>query len=358
MFFYKNFSTLVNDISGQYAMEKTSNFSYSDMSSGYGFNSYIYNINLSKSTDFNNDNDDSFNYLAIRAYSPSETFQSLVRFYLPQRYDFGYITLKDLSNEPQTIASLSNVNPDYKSFLNLFNTAFSTTRTYGTVGVPGFSGSTITTTSFGDFLTQYNKINLINSSNADIISTVTGQSNASIAKLITGDLQYILPPYLANRNRTTDPLEFSIPFSSCVTPSNALVQQYGLGYNIGFPLQDTEYNTVQRATSFFKILDDYIYLKLNEEYGMNKMDVSKPENFSQTLETTAQCGLYNSKLILNSFGSFATTFVQSPVTFNPPVGKIDKLSFNWYDANGVLLDNNDCEWSGTVQIVESVTASA
>jgi hypothetical protein len=242
--------------------------------------------------------------------------------------------------------------------LNLFNTAFSTNRVYGSVGVPGFSGSNISTTSFGDFLNQYNKLNTTNSSNAAIISTVTGQSNAAIANLITGDLQYILPSYLANRNRTTDPLEFSIPFSSCVTPSNANSEQYGLGYNIGFELHDTPYNTVQRATSFFKILDDYIYLKLNEEYGMNKMDVSQPENFAQTLATTSQSGLYNSKLILNSFGSFATTFVQSPVTFNPPVGKIDKLSFNWYDANGVLLNNFDCDWSGTVQIVETVTASA
>jgi hypothetical protein len=36
------------------------------------------------------------------------------------------------------------------------------------------------------------------------------------------------------KNRTTDPIEFSIPFSSCVTPSNASIEQYGLGYNIGF----------------------------------------------------------------------------------------------------------------------------
>ena len=97
---------------------------------------------------------------------------------------------------------------------------------------------------------------------------------------------------------------------------------------------------------------------MNEEFGLNKMDISQPENFAQTLETTAQSGRYNSKLILNNFGSFATTFVQSPVTFNPPVGKLDKLSFSWYNAAGVLLNNNDCDWSGSVQIVESVVASA
>ena len=358
MFFYKNYSTMVNDISGSFAQEKMSNFAYSDMSSGYGFNSYIYNINMPISTDFNNDNADSFNYLAIRAYSPSETFQSLVRFYLPQRYDFGYISLKDLSNEQVIVRTTTNVNPDYKAFLNVFNQAFSTNNIYGSTGVPGFSGSNISTVSFGDFLRQYNTINSANIKNTAIISTVTGLSNVAITKLITGDLKNILPAYLANRNRTTDPVEFSIPFSSCVTPSNAIIEQYGMGYNLGFEMKDTPFNTVHRATSFFKLLDDSIYLRMNEEFGLNKMDISQPENFAQTLETTAQSGRYNSKLILNSFGSFATTFVQSPVTFNPPLGKLDKLSFSWYNAAGVLLNNNDCDWSGSVQIVESVTASA
>jgi ATP-dependent exoDNAse (exonuclease V) alpha subunit len=145
---------MLNDISGCFAQESTSNFAYSDMSSGYAFNSYIYNINMPLSTDFNNENADSFNYLAIRAYSPSETFQSLVRFYLPQRYDFGYISLNDLSNEQFIINSISNVNPDYKAHLNLFNQTFSTNRIYGATGVPGFSGSNISTVSFGDFLKQ------------------------------------------------------------------------------------------------------------------------------------------------------------------------------------------------------------
>jgi len=358
MFFYKNYSNLVNDISGQFAMENTSNFAYSDTSSGYGFNSYIYNINMPISTDFNNDNADSFNYLAIRAYSPSETFQSLVRFYLPQRYDFGYISLKDLSNEQLIVKTISNVNPDYKAYLTLFNQAFSTNQVYGPTGVPGFSGSNISTVSFGDFLSQYNIINTANVKNTATLSTITGLSNAAVTNLITGDLQNILPAYLANRNRTTDPLEFSIPFSTCVTPSNAGIEAYGMGYNLGFHMVDTQFNTVHRATSFFKLLDDSIYLRMNEEFGLNKMDISQPENFAQTLETTAQSGRYNSKLILNSFGSFATTFVQSPVTFNPPVGKLDKLSFSWYNSAGVLLNNNDCDWSGSVQIVESVTASA
>lgn len=352
MFFYKNFSSLVNDISGQFAMEKAANFSHSDAFSGYNFNSFISNINLQPADTA--DNEDSYNYLAIRGYSPTEKFQSILRFYLPQRYDFGFISLLDLSNEQQVIANFSNVNPKYKSLLSLFNSSFSTNRVYGSVGMPGFSGSNISTTGFGDFLRQFNTINTINTSNNALISSINGQSNAILFSLITNDLSTILPSYLATRNRITDPIEFSIPFSSCVAPSNRGSEQYGLGYNLGFVLKDTDHNTVQRGTSFFKILDDYIYLQMNEEFNMNRMDISKPENFSKTRDTTAQSGLYNSKLILNTFGSFATTFVKSPVTFNPVVGKIDKLTFTWYNSAGVLLDNADCEWSGSVQIVEAV----
>ena len=352
MFLYNNFSSLVADISGQYAMEKATNFTYSDSFSGYGFDSYLNNIILQPSNTTNNP--DSFYYLAIRGYSPTETFQSLVRFYLPQRYDYGYITLLDLSSEQQRISTLTNVNPDYRASLILFNSVFSTSRLYGSVGIPGFSGSNITTTGFGDFLRQFNAINLINTSNNAIVSTVTAYTNDALKTLINGDLKYILPSYLASRNRVTDPVEFSLPFSSCVDKVNAQSEQYGLGYNLGFALQDTDHNTVQRATSFFKILDDYIYLQLNPEFKMNRLDISQPENFARTQDTTAQSGVYNSKLILNNFGSFATTFVHSPVNFNPTVGKLDKLIFNWYNSAGVLLNNADCEWTGTVQIVEAV----
>lgn len=360
MFFYNNYTNMAIDIDGKFAQEKKSNFTSSDTFSGYDFNSYMYNINLQKSSSYDSGNPDGFNYLAIRAYSPSETFKTLVRFYLPQRYDFGYIRLKDLSNELQYIntEAVSNVNPDYKSFLAFFNNIFSTTQTYGNTGVPGFSGSNITTTGFGDFLKQFNSINTLNQVNISKISTIEGFKKESLTNLISGDLKYILPSYLANRNRTTDPVEFMIPFSTCVTPSNANVEQYGMGYNLGFAFADTKYNTLQRATSFFKLLDDSIFLRMNQEFGMNKMDISQPENFAQTRDTTAQSGLYNSKLMLNSFGSFATTFVQSPVTFNPPIGKLETLSFSWYNSSGVILNNADCEWSGSVQIVELVNAPA
>jgi len=355
MFFYRNFSTLKRDIDGQFGLEKSSNFAYSDTKfSGYFFNSFIDNINMPESTNFNNANADTFNYLAIRAYSPSETFKTLVRFYLPGRYDFGYISVKDLSNEVLTLQGNSNVNAEYLTVLGLFTSTFATTRTYGGTGLPGYSGSNITTTGFGSFLQKYKGISDIINSNAPTITSILSKVLEGQSNLITGDLQNILPAYVAARERVTDPLEFKLPFSTIAQASNRTIEEYSIGYNLGFAQADTPFNTIQRAGSFFKILDDYIYMKMNDEYNMNRLDISRQEDFSVSHDTQAESRLYNCKLMLNNFGTYATTLVQNPVMFNPPIGKLDKLSFSWYDVTGAIINNSECEWSGAIQVVESV----
>jgi hypothetical protein len=354
MFFYSNYTTLLNDISGQFALEKTSNFAYNDMTSGYFFNSYIDNINLAKSTDYDNNNPDSFNYIAIRSYSPSETFQAIVRFFLPGRYDFGYISLLDLSNEIVTVQTDSNANPDYVKALGLFTSSFIINKVFGSNAIPGFSGSNISSIGFGDFLKTYSSIYNTIGSNSDTTSTINGSVVAGTSNLIVGDLRYILPSSAATRERFTDPLEFMLPLSTIVADSNRGIEEYGLGYNLGFAPVDTIFNTVQRADSFFKILDDYIYLKMNEEFNMNRLDIATKEDLAVTRDSTAQPNLYNCKLILNNFGTYATTFVQNPVNFNPIIGKLDKLTFSWYDITGQIINNDECEWSGAVQIVEKL----
>jgi hypothetical protein len=353
-FFYRNHTSMVRDISGQFALEKTSNFAYADTKfSGYFFNSFIQNINMAESTDFNNTNKDSFNYLAIRAYSPSESFKTLVRFYLPGRYDFGYISLTDLSNEVITLQTNSNVNPDYLRVLGIFTSSFSLSRVFGGTGLPGYSGSNITSVTFGDFLNKYSTVQTIIASNSGIIDAVNKSVLEGQQALITGDLKFIIPAYVATRERVYDPLEFSLPFSTIAQSSNRTIEEYGIGYNLGFNQSDTAFNTRQGAGSFFKILDDYIYLKMNPEYNMNRLDVSRQENLAATQDPQAESHLYNCKLILNNFGTYATTFVQNPVLFNPPIGKLDKLTFSWYDTTGALINNDECEWSGAIQIVET-----
>jgi hypothetical protein len=329
-----------------------------DMFSGYLFDSYIYNINLETSSNLDNTDQDSFNYLAIRGYSPSEQFQTVVRFYLPSRYDFGYVSLHDLSNEILLVNSITNVNPDYSKLITTFNSAFSTSKIYGSVGVAGFAGSNITTSGFGDFLNTYNVLNSTIISYTTTISTVNSIVNSGISSLVNGDLKYILPSFITSRTSVTDAIPFQIPFSTIMAQSNRTIEQYGMGYNLGYPPVDTSFNTIHRAESFFKLLDDYIYLQLNPEFNMNRLDISKQENLAQTQDATAEKELYTCKLILNSFGSFSTTLIQNPVMFNPPIGKLDKLSFAWYDVNGILINNSECEWSGGIQIVEKIEDSS
>ena len=94
---------------------------------------------------------------------------------------------------------------------------------------------------------------------------------------------------------------------------------------------------------------------MNDEFDVNRVDTTAQENLAATLESTGATKAYYGKLLLAPFGSYAQTMVMNPITFNPPLGRLDKLSFMWYDTNtGQVIDNSDCEWSAVVQIVENI----
>jgi len=361
MFFYNSFDKMVSDISGLWAHEKAKNFLASDVSSGYFFMSYINTINLAKSTNFTNGNS-SYNYLAIRGYSPTEKFQCLLRFYLPGRYDFGYMSIYNLMEESEQIvlkdlSGTSLVNPAYNKALNLFNIAFKITSNFGANSVPGFGGSNLTFTGFSNFMTQYKTIYQIGASNAALLNSITSNVRSNVRSYISQYLGDILPPYVLQRDIFTASLTFSILFKSSLSPAYlAIADEWGLGYNLGFNKADTEYSTVQRATSFFKILDDYIYLRLNPEFTMNRMDTTALENLSVTHEPTGVVNQYAAKLLLAPFGNYATTLIQNPIQFNPVLQSLDRLSFQWTDTAGTTLNNTECEWNAVVQIQEHITA--
>ena len=185
------------------------------------------------------------------------------------------------------------------------------------------------------------------------INTTT---NSNLTAFIQTDLQYILPPTAFNRQRYTDPLLYSILWKSSLTPQYAnLEQEWGLGWNLGFNKTDTPYQTVHGADSFFKILDDFIYLRLNPDYGdMNRIDLGAKENLSATLEPTGETKAYHAKLLLATFGNYAQTLISNPLSFNPPLGRMDKLTFQWIDTAGAIINNADCEWNVVLQITEDV----
>ena len=355
LLFYKDSNSFAQDLlynSNYCPWGNESNYYVSDTHfSGYYFNSYTSCIPLEPSSNEY--------YLALRNYSPTEKSQVYMRFSLPNRYDFGYASISDISNETVLVSTNSqSFNPNYSSNLLAFNNNFIfSSKIFGCNIVPGFNGVDISNvTGFGSFMSNF--LNYYNAylSNIGLINTINGAVSSNLSNFISYDLQYIIPPSAANRHNPTDPLLFSILWKSSLSPSfKNLSDNWGLGWNLGYNKADTPYNTVQTASSFYKILDDYIILRLNNEFDVNRVDTTAQENLSATLESTGQTKAYYGKLLLAPFGSYAQTMVMNPISFNPPLGRLDKLSFMWYDTNtGQVIDNSDCEWSAVVQIVENI----
>jgi len=354
LFFYKDSNSfaqdlLVNSNICPWGNEQSSNFYVADTHySGYYFNAYTSCIPLTpSSTPY---------YLAVRNYSPTEKSQVYMRFSLPNRYDFGYASIQDISNE--TILVSSNFNPNYSSNLQAFNSNFIfSSKIFGCNIVPGFNGVDISNvTGFGNFMSNFQIYYNTYLSNIELINNINGAVNSNLSNFISYDLQYIIPPTAANRQNPTDPILFSLLWKSTLTPSYVnLPDNWGLGWNLGYDKVDTPYNTVQIAPSFYKILDDYIILRLNDEFDVNRVDTTGKEKLSATLESTGATKAYYGKLLLAPFGSYAQTMVMNPITFNPPLGRLDKLSFSWYNVNtGTVIDNSDCEWNAVIQIVENI----
>jgi hypothetical protein len=419
MFVYNNLSNLLADTSNIWGNEQPSNYIACDTQfRGFQFNSYIPNVPLQTNKTY---------YLAIRGYTPSEQFQTMVRFYMPNRYDYRWVSLQDMATEISLVRSNFtvnngiapfNFNPLYAFSLVNFDNYFTGNHTYGANIIPSFSGlthntnpdsiyfkiwksnankysSTITTTTttseisttendgtttttvvtritrsgslktsgnltiisgwqgFADFYDQfvyiYNQYTALN----DIITKINNATTANINKFIISDLQNILPPSALLRQNYNDPLLFSMLFK---TGNNPIIGQrldnWGLGWNLGYPKEDTAYSTIARGNTFFKIIDDYVYVRLNDEFNMNKLDISGKENLAESREPTGGINQYNTKLFLTTFGGYAQTAIMNPISFNPPIAKLDKFSFTLTDTGGAIIDNEDCDWNATLQITE------
>lgn len=353
---YDSLTKLQADIGTRWGLESSGNFVVADFrQSGQTFNSYLFTFPL-----YSNTMSNPYYYLAIRNYTPTEKSQVYMRFALTNQYDFGYVSMTDLSNEVVLSQTLSNqFNPEYWSALNQFNSYFvidSNGRVFGSNIVDGFTGSNISNvTGFGDFYSRFRSIYTQYNTQVQLIQTINSNTNQAVTNFIQTDLQYILPASALNRQRFTDPLTFSILWLSSLLPQyKGLEDNWGLGWNLGYAKRDTPYETVQRAESFYKILDDYISLRLNPEFDLNRMDTGAKENLSLTLDTTGNIKSVHAKLLLANFGGFAQTIITNPIKFTPPLGKIDRLRFDWVDTTGAVIDNNDCEWNMVVQVAEKL----
>ncbi len=370
MFHYLNFSSVLNDIASTSGLDGTinrwkwgmeSNYFRADVDyNGYETNAYIYNIPLSTSGALTtpssvflsglDGNADDYNYILIRGYSPDEDYQVMVRFNLTNRYDYGLVNNNIMIDEISTAINglnLSNWNPAYVQSLKLFDQQFSTTQVYGEGIVAGFAGSTLTTTNFSSFYTLFSSFYGQYLSSQTVVNRIQSEYNSSYSALISS---YFSPIYPSTNTIFSlsylNAIPFDLQFASSIAPQlENKTTFWGLGYNLGFDKSNYIGRTFYTAPTFFKILDDYIYLQLNDELSMNVLDTTGNENLSTVQESTGEVKKYFSKLLLNTFGNYATTLIGTTVTFNPPLGKLDKLNFSWVDVEGNVIDNDNCEWS-------------
>ena len=351
---YNSLSTFTADTDHKWGLEDSNNFAVGDFSfQGSGFNSFMFTMPLLTSTPAN-----PYYYLGVRNYSPTEKSQVLMRFSLTNLYDFGYVSLTDLSNEIVTLQTQSNMfTPDYYNSLNAFNSNFifgSNGKIFGSNVISGFPGSNFSNINgFGDLYHRF--VDIYNQYNAQVeqVQIINNNVNAAVSNFIQTDLQNILPASALNRQRFTDPLTYKILWRSALLPNYLkLDDNWGLGWNLGFNKADTNYDTVHVGNSFFKILDDFINLQMTREFDMNRMDTGAKENLAQTMEPTGATKAFHAKLLLAPFGSYATTLVSNPISFYPPLGRMDKLTFTWVDITGATIDNADCDWNAVIQLVE------
>ncbi len=355
-FFYKDLSDLLADVSGPdgWKWGQETNYTAADISfNGYEFNSYINNINVAP-TDVSHSY-----YVAIRGYTPSESFQTLVRFRAPNRYDFGQVSLTTISNEiVDSSNNPANYNPTYTQLLASFNKYFADISqvTFGSNQIANFAGIKNTTSTFTQFYNTFISRYTSYKTKNDLIDTFNTSLSTKVSTTLNTNFGTILPQSYFKRTNIGTAIPFNLLFKSYISaqiPTDAETE-WGIGWNLGFDKKDYTDNTVYHAPSFFKIIDDYIYLRINSEQGMNTLDTTGKENYKETRETRGAVQQYNAKLLLANFGSYSQTLIQNPVYFNPPIGKLDRIRFTWIDSKGQIIDNTDCEWSAAINITERV----
>jgi hypothetical protein len=358
LFYYNNFSSMKTDIANRWGCEQSTNFVVANTNfAGFYFNGYIFTCPLRASA---NSNDKQ--YIAIRNYSPNEESDVMVRFFLGNKYTFGYTTFNNLGTEANLYKSgQSNLffDPTYGVVLSNFDNQFQIQKYWGSNLIPGFPGCNLGFSTFQQFSRTYSNLYAQYTSNSATIINITSNVRSNVNNFILTSLKNILPPSALTRQQYTDPLNYSILWKSSLTPNyQNLVDNWGLGYNLGFVKQDTPFGTVQIAQGFYRIIDDYIYLRISPEYNMNLLDFGSAENLSVSRDSTGATKTYYGKLLLNSFNSFSQTLVQNPVSLKPPISKLESVSFQWLEFNGNQVNNTNCDWNISISISEQLTGTS
>jgi hypothetical protein len=394
----RDLSTIISDgttsnVVWKWGMESNVNYAAVDDQSGFNFLSYIYNKPV-RSRDLSGS---PIEYaIHVRAYDPIPKFTSGVRFIGKNYTDFGQLSLGEIAQEIsalglyQPISEISSsaylyqstsVNFDsniglYQSTLSTndayrynpalgnyfshtyadalinFNQLFSTNVTFGKK--VGFSGFTSTFSGYEHALKTYIELYSTIRDTLAEFNTVLNIASSNLNDYVVQRYGNILPSSILSRNRITDPLPFQILFSTMLTqPYKSMYDEWGLGYNLGFNKVDTSPpRTTVTSDTFIRIIQDFIYLRLNPELNMNVMSVSGKEDRAMCQDSTAQDDKYFAKILLNNFGGICRSAVVLPKEFNPVLGKYETVSCQLVDRNGQQINNLDCEYNFVLNITE------
>jgi hypothetical protein len=107
-----------------------------------------------------------------------------------------------------------------------------------------------------------------------------------------------------------------------------------------------------------------LLISINENQGFNNMDITMPENYSMSNETTGQVKLISGKILMEALGNsgVSQTVIQNPAIFENALGKLDKLDISiYYDDDHITpawlylpYFLSIQEWDATFQIDEQV----
>jgi len=388
MFFYAN-STINQDYGDistnathwRWGNESNANYTAYDDQSGYNFLSYLNDLTVRPTNQ---------QYAVhVRSYDPIPQFTTGLRIIGNGYTNFGTLTLGEIAQE---IADLSGYSPisDLSGSLYLQNTPaynqiistnngirtgngnnfshayadalvhfekqfYISTITFG--AKTGYQGVPFTFNGYADALSQYvsyySTIHTQYALYTSILSTTTGLLNQYVITRYGS----ILPPGIATRSQYTAAIPFQLLFNyNLQPPYNTQTDQWGLGWYLGFPKLTVPVigpRTLVTSATFIRIVQQYIYLRLNPAQNINTLAVSAKENLSETRESQGMDTQYFTKIILNDFANYCRAGVQLQKDFSPVLGKYEVIECYLTDQNGNTLSNTDCDYDMVIQITET-----
>lgn len=146
-------------------------------------------------------------------------------------------------------------------------------------------------------------------------------------------------------------------------PTNFVLQTlpYRLGLINTTPDKFNYLSSVMTITSTGNL---NLFMQINEEMGFNNIDVTMPENYNVSNETTGQVKFMSAKILMGVLGDTGTsqTVIQNPALFENGLGKLDRLDIKiYYDDQNITpawiyqpyyLDI--LEWNATFQVDEEI----